>query len=528
MITAARDHPRREPDGPEETSFRPVFLILVGLSILPLWVSRYLPMVDLPQHLALINIFHHLDDPDLPFGRFFDARPGFTPYLGYYWTLHLISYLVPLEIANRLFLTAYASGLAGATLALVRALGKSRWLALFSLPLIYTFEFHIGFVSYLAALALLVAALALYAVRLQGRLTGRGWDLLLVALPAACLATHPQPYAFFAAGLAVMIAAFPGRRLATFLRALPSLLLFAWWLRPLLGGGATAPALTAGARSDPFPARLSGVGGYLLDQFTDRLDSAILLGFAALWIWVMAAALRGPAEEGAWREAWVSALLAGGAIAAYLLMPTHMDLMQFIHPRYATLACLLLAVAVPLAPGKAPGSWRLALVALCAAHSIYLIAQFRRFDAEAGDFRALAARVEPKSCVGAIAGYMDTGVLRDPGAYVHFAGYVSLWRGAVPGYTFAYTRHSPIAYRKTDGSIASGARDAALPQIGPRAGLIPPDALYAAYGDFYRYFLIPAARDPADLFGSNAGRLARLGASGPLALYFNPAGRCGE
>lgn len=515
----------------DEPEFRPVFLALVAASVLPLWVARFLPMVDLPGHLALINVLHHLHDPSLRFGEFFAARPEFTPYLGFYWTVHLLSYVLPVEVAARLFLTAYAIGLPVATLGLVRALGRSRWLALFALPLTYTFELYIGFINYIAALALLVGSLAVYAARLRGRFAGRGWDAAMVLLPLACMATHVQPYSFFVAGLAVMLFAYPGFRARAMAMAAPSLALFLWWMRPFLGGGEGGVPMTAGARSDPFATRVGGFSGFVLDEFTDGLDTWILVALAAVWTWGLWAALRGPrAAERPWRERLVAPVLAAGAIGGYFLTPTHMKLMQFIHPRYATLSCLLLAAAVPLAAGAAPRAWRNALIAVCGAASLYLVVQFRRFESEAGDFRALAEKVAAGSCVAGISGYFQSGVVRDPGAYYHFPGYVSVWRGALPGYTFADTRHSPLFYKRRDGTQADGAWDAAMPFIPEymQQRHLRGGSVYPAYGGFYRYFLVPKNRALGEIFGPFAGQLGKLGESGTLALYENPAGRCGQ
>lgn len=116
-----------------------------------------------------------------------------------------------------------------------------------------------------------------------------------------------------------------------------------------------------------------------------------------------------------------------------------------------------------------------------------------------------------------------------PGLYNHFAGYISLWRGAIPGNTLAGMPHQPLAYRRADGSQASGYVDAAFPVILEHEPphYISRGTLYLAYGGFYRYFLVPRARDIHQLFRAGAIHLVKLGESGPLALYENPQGRCG-
>jgi len=505
-----------------------ILAILMALAIVPLWSSRYLPMVDVPHHLAHVNILHHLDDGELPFGRFFTTRAGFTPYLGYYWTLNLLAYAIPLEWANRLFLSLYVAALPVSTAALAAALGRSPWLGLFALPLAFTFEFHMGFVGHLASLAMMMGSLALYASRLQGRRAGRGWSALAALLPLACLVTHVQPYAFFLAGLAVMIVLFPGRRAGALLAAAPSAVLFLSWLLPIAAGRAGGPSLTSGIGWEPFAGRLAALWGDLFTQFSDPIDSVLLAAFAVMWAWAMVSSLRSQPSSFVLGERWTPIVLAGGAIAGYLTMPTHAALMQFIHHRYATMAALLLAVAVPLTRRGAGRAWCAALVVLCAAHAIYLTVQFRRFDAEVGDFAALAANVERGSCVAQIDPYPPAGVMRNPAIYSGFNSYISLWRGAVPGTTFASTRHSPLALRARDGTTAASLRDAALPEVRAQEVHVRRGTLYATYGGFYRYFLTPRRRDVKELFGAAAGKLEKVGEAGPLALYSNPEGRCGQ
>lgn len=505
----------------------PVLAGLTLLAIVPLWSSRYLPMVDLPHHLGLISILDRLDDPELPFATFFAIRPGFTPYLGYYWLLHLLAYVIPLEAANRLVLSAYVVGLAWGTAGLASALGRSRWLALLALPLAFTFEFYMGFVSHLASLALAAGSLATHAAMLRGRLAGPGWALLAVALPLACLVTHVQPYAFFVAGLAVMLILFPGRRVRSLLTVTPSLALFLAWILPIASGRSGGPSLTALLTSDPFAGRIAAIGGYLFDPFRDPLDGILYAGFGLTWLWAMSASLRERSRSLGRAESWAPILLAASAIGGYLVMPSHAALMQYIHHRYATMTALMLAVAVPLPPGGAPRAWRAALAALCAILTVYLIVQFARFDREAGDFAALAERMEAGSCVAPILTPHATGVMRDPRVYEGFAGYLTLWRGAVAGGSFAVTRHSPLVLRARDGTIAAAVREAALPDIRDQRRHIRLGTLHAAYGGFYRYFLIARGGDVTALFGAGAEQLVKVGESGPLALYLNPDADCG-
>ena len=111
-------------------------------------------MVDLPQHLHLISVLHRLDDPTTLYPQVFAARAELTPYLGYYYPVSLLSWIVPLELANRLFLSAMVLGLPLATAFLLRSLGRPRWPAVLTTPFAYGDSFGWGFVNSSASFVL--------------------------------------------------------------------------------------------------------------------------------------------------------------------------------------------------------------------------------------------------------------------------------------------------------------------------------------------------------------------------------------
>ncbi|HET9452563.1 MAG TPA: hypothetical protein VFO83_16855, partial [Aggregicoccus sp.] len=130
--------------------------------VLPLWVGAHLPMVDLPQHLHLISALHRLEDPTTLYPQLLQARGELTPYLGYYYVVSGLSWLLPLELANRLFLSLYVAGLPLALAFLLRTLARPAWPSLLALPFAYGDSFGWGFVNYLAALPLAVLSCALF------------------------------------------------------------------------------------------------------------------------------------------------------------------------------------------------------------------------------------------------------------------------------------------------------------------------------------------------------------------------------
>jgi hypothetical protein len=126
---------------------RRLYAVALLLGVAPLWVASALPMVDLPQHLHLISVLHRLDDPTTLYPDFFTARNALTPYLGYYYLVSGLSWLLPLEVANRLFLSAYVAGLSLSLAFLLSSLGRPTWPSLLALPFAYGDSFAWGSAS---------------------------------------------------------------------------------------------------------------------------------------------------------------------------------------------------------------------------------------------------------------------------------------------------------------------------------------------------------------------------------------------
>jgi len=128
--------------------------IALLFAVLPLWVSRHLPMVDLPQHLHLISVLHRIEDPTTIYPKLFAVRAELTPYLGYYYAVSFLNWLLPIEVANKLFLSAYVIGMPLGLAFLLRSLGRPSWPSLLALPFAYGDSFAWGFVNYCSALPL--------------------------------------------------------------------------------------------------------------------------------------------------------------------------------------------------------------------------------------------------------------------------------------------------------------------------------------------------------------------------------------
>ncbi|MGZ6140011.1 MAG: hypothetical protein ACXWLA_05015, partial [Myxococcaceae bacterium] len=218
---------------------RTAFTLALLAGVAPLFCARQLPMVDLPQHLHLISVLHRLDDPTTLYPRVFAARAELTPYVGYYDTVSLLSWVVPLELANRLFLAAMVAGLPLAMAFLLRSLGRPRWPAVLAIPFAYGDSFGWGFVNSSAsfALALLAAGLFVRALVDPGR--RRRWAVAHGAVLVAVVLMHVQGFLFLALALPFLLLTTrvpedaTGRalrpRIPALLSTAPAVLLFLVW-----------------------------------------------------------------------------------------------------------------------------------------------------------------------------------------------------------------------------------------------------------------------------------------------------------
>jgi hypothetical protein len=87
--------------------FRTLLLVgtLVMLLLLPLWIVRYPPLLDYPDHLARSFIIFHLDDPAYRFRNVYSTEWGPYPYLGMDVLLIGLQHLLSAEAAGRLLLS---------------------------------------------------------------------------------------------------------------------------------------------------------------------------------------------------------------------------------------------------------------------------------------------------------------------------------------------------------------------------------------------------------------------------------------
>ncbi len=508
---------------PSAKAFWLSFALALVASLLPLWLVRYLPMIDVPQHLSMIQVWNQLGDPDSPFHQFFMHRPGFTPYLTYYWVVSTLGVLLPLEAANRVFVSACVVGLPLATLALLRSLGRSPWLALLACPLAYDFSLRYGFLNFSSGVVLCVAGLAIYVKRLRGSARGWPWELALVMVPVACAMSHAVSGGLFFGALVVLAAPFPQRWFGTAVRAVPAMALLMSWAVPSLFGHRSEELAFGELKLEPLATHWEKFPESTFSWFEGHGGTIMLLAYSTLVVVCAVLASRQRLSDSTGLVA-VRAMMvfACAAWLAYLFLPWDTERILLVYPRFASLALLATLVAIPLAVGPIPKTLQRLLLGICLLWGGYLAVQFDRVQQETGDLEELAKKMDRGSCIAPLKKYFPSDVFRGSAGHSHDAEYLALFTQSIPGYTFAFTPHFPLALKQPNGTLAHTLREAALPVFKSNF------KQSRRFIGFYHYFLAPSSYSKRSLFGSFANRIEPIGEAGPFVLYLNPRGTCGR
>jgi hypothetical protein len=172
-----------------------IWIALTIVALVPVWHQRLLPQLDTPNHLALVRGWHNFHDPSYNIADYYTLRVRPVPYFLFYLVIHLLLYVFPIEVANKIFLSAYLILFPLSILALARALRRSPWLALAAFPLAFNRNWIFGFSSYLLGTCFMFFSLAWLIRWLNG---GRRWTL--PALSLSCILAyfgHVMPWFCF-------------------------------------------------------------------------------------------------------------------------------------------------------------------------------------------------------------------------------------------------------------------------------------------------------------------------------------------
>jgi hypothetical protein len=128
-----------------------LFRFALLLSLLPIWLSTYPPMVDLPQHAGQIVALQEIWEGNPVFTDVFEIN-WFTPYLVGYLLVYMLSLIMPVITSIKLVITAVCVSIPLLTGMLLRETGADedwKWLAI---PSVFGYTFYWGFFNYLVTI----------------------------------------------------------------------------------------------------------------------------------------------------------------------------------------------------------------------------------------------------------------------------------------------------------------------------------------------------------------------------------------
>jgi hypothetical protein len=498
MSPADRQPEQFQSRQPSDTARRVTFVcwtIALAAAASPLWVSSALPMVDAPQHLYLISVLHRLSDPTTVFPQVFEARPGFTPYLGYYYLVSLLNWLLPLELANRLFLSAIVVGLPLSLAFFLRSLNRNTWPALLAIPFSYGDSFAWGFVNYLAAVPVALVCAAFFVRSLTAQNRAANAVALAVSL-LAVLTFHIQLFLWLAIVLPLLLLTTVPRegyravksRVAALLGVAPAVVLSLVWAvgrftsPPEIGldepWKASGPLLSAAnLRFKDFATNKAELYSSLANMLRSQADErAVQVSLAIAVIALLASLVWRAKPQEPWFERARLPLALGVTLALFFLLPYDIrGLVYGMNTRYASL-CAALAVCLPSRPFRHQQLFTTLAAAVSISFAWPMISAFRDFDREHAVIDRLSKSIPSKSKIMAINFNLQTRTFRHA-LFLHAAAELAMSSGGMCHFTFASTPHSPLRYK----------------------GIVPPtfpsewnpgQFQWKGQGDFYDVFLV--------------------------------------
>ena len=138
-----------------------MWLIAGVLLLLPLWLFPYIPTQDGPAHLEAAAHLLELKDSTFLQG-FYNANWQLATNQVYHALLVALGSFLPLLLAEKLLLSAYALLVPLTTLFAVRGLKGAPFAAFLILPAVYSYIFYLGFYNLCFGLPLFLLALGFY------------------------------------------------------------------------------------------------------------------------------------------------------------------------------------------------------------------------------------------------------------------------------------------------------------------------------------------------------------------------------
>jgi len=349
--------------------------LLSAVLTVPIWLVKYPPLVDYPNHLARGYVLAHLADGNNGLDRFYQSDWGPYPYILPDLLLVALQRVVGIYIAGKVVLSLCIFSLPIVTLLLIRIANPGHdFLALWALPVAYNSCFLMGFVSSQLSVPLCILLLALW-LRYLNRPTVAKYTVLVLL---ATLLYFTHLLGFGVAGLLVVsyiVLARLGlsRAACSILMFGPGVLLYAWSRWRILD-------ISRASFAFDIHSKISDLGTPLRGPYkvVDGVSIAVVLATGMWVLWRTS-----PTN---WSRRWLG--LAGVVFAAFCICPGENGSAGYIAMRLPLIGMLIALCAI-----KRYERRRALVVAALLLFLIRTVAVFIYFEQEGERLNRLSAGI---------------------------------------------------------------------------------------------------------------------------------------
>ena len=476
-----------------------LFYLVLALAVAPLWLTTYLPGVDLPGHAAQGAALAEIWRDNGIFTTLFEVNWA-TPYLTSTVLLGLLSLVLPTTIALKILVTAIFIAtplLAGKLIGAMGGDARWRWLII---PSVYSFAFSFGFLPFILTVPIGLGFLLL-TIRFN-RNPSLTLGLGVAAYSMIMLVSHLLVLCYSSMLALAWILGSNYRDLRRLiLLCVPyaaPLPIIALWLQTVLASGTYMSA--GGLHFGPMLLRLKDIvvqpsgldGNFIVISF---IVTGVIIGLPLL---MGAKMTKNPAR-------WAMAL--SGAVI-FMTFPSYWFGTAYLYERFGLyLPILWFFLWDRPASEDARLQWLgVAAVMLWAGVNVL---RFSAFDLETRDFRAITKQIGPGKRAGSLVAAAGSYQFRYP-IFMHFPSWYQADQRGVVDYNFSQFYGTVVQYKPET-----------RPNWGPEIGWDPARFDWGRNrGDTYDYFIVRSDVDVAErVFKSAAPRVTLVAREGWWWLY---------
>ncbi|HEX3342975.1 MAG TPA: hypothetical protein VHS09_00330, partial [Polyangiaceae bacterium] len=428
----------------------PTFLLCLACAALvavPLWLHRWLPIQDLPQHLATLRVVHDVHTGTAPAAGVYVTHLGSTQYLLFYIVGDLLSYLVSVRTAGLLIMTSYMLGTVAAAYALLRSLGRDPRLCLLAVPLLTNSQLLIGLLQFVIGIPLMLYgwSLALDTVRRWRRRSAVGLAIVAVLV----FYSHVVVFGIFGIGLAVIAPWGSLRRLVRYwVPIVPVGIAVVYWAFFTASGDFVRNAITSGTENkDLWPFWVSCRAMYELafDTYRDSADEKLFAMFVVTAVALTVLARRDHARPVVSTARWLLIPLACAVL--YFRSEGTNGFLGHIRDRFVLLAVMAMLPTFRMPRGVLGHLGTVAMVVISYMTAETFQWHLTRFEREdVGDFSAALDHIPPDRRVAGLIFESESRYFgQNP--FLHYPSYYLVERGGRVNFSFAGYPHWPFGYR---------------------------------------------------------------------------------